>query len=47
MHTHEWPNERSGVDAGGALRLHIGRDWPGATHRERSCCVRVLRRQGR
>ncbi len=28
-----WPNERSGVDAGGALCLHIGRLWPGATHR--------------
>jgi hypothetical protein len=30
-----WPNERSGVDAGTALCLHIGRHLPGATHRER------------
>jgi hypothetical protein len=29
------PNEGSGVDAGGALCLHIGRPRPGATHRER------------
>jgi hypothetical protein len=29
------PNERSGVDAGTVLGLHIGRRWPGATHRER------------
>jgi hypothetical protein len=27
------PNERSGVDAGNALCLHIRRLWPGATHR--------------
>jgi hypothetical protein len=29
------PNERSGVDAGTALCLHVRRLWPGATHRER------------
>jgi len=29
------PNERSGVDAGAALCLHIRRLRPGATHRER------------
>ena len=28
-------NERSGVDAGTALCLHLLRGWPGATHRER------------
>ncbi len=28
------PNERRGVDAGGALCLHTGRPRPGATHRD-------------
>ena len=27
--------KRGGVDAGRALCLHLLRDWPGATHRER------------
>lgn len=27
-------NERSGVDAGAVLSLHIRRLWPGATHRD-------------
>ena len=30
-----WSNERSGVDAGSALSLHIHRLRPGATHGER------------
>jgi hypothetical protein len=34
-------NERSGVDAGTALCLHMLRCWPGATHRERSAPSRA------
>jgi hypothetical protein len=29
-----WSNERSGVDAGWALCLHMLRRWAGATHRD-------------
>ena len=30
------PNKRPGVDAGGAVCLHIGGQWPSATQAERS-----------
>jgi len=33
------PNERSGVDVGRAALLAFLREWPGATHRERSAAV--------
>jgi hypothetical protein len=29
------PNQRDGVDAGWRILFSFGREWPGATHRER------------
>ena len=39
-----WANERSGVDAGTALCLHIRRLRPGATHRDRSARIPPMKK---